>query len=131
MKNISYSLINHHGAQRIAVSFEFNKAWNERISKVAGAKWSKSLQCWHIPDTIENRKKCNLKEDDVVSSGPPAKNQTLQPNLTRINENNKEELNKFIQQLILKAYSPSTIRTYRNEFIQLLQLPDGINVQTL
>jgi site-specific recombinase XerD len=28
---------------------------------------------------------------------------------------------QFIQQLKLKAYSPSTIRTYRNEFLQLLQ----------
>jgi site-specific recombinase XerD len=131
LNNISYSLINHRGAQRIAVSFEFNKEWNERISKVAGARWSKSLQCWHIPDTIENRKKCNLKEEEVVISNLPAKNQTLQPDLNGISENNKEELNKFIQQLILKAYSPSTIRTYRNEFMQLLQLLDGVNVQSL
>ena len=27
-----------------------------------------------------------------------------------------------MEQLKLKAYSPSTLRTYRNEFIQLLQL---------
>jgi site-specific recombinase XerD len=31
-------------------------------------------------------------------------------------------MEQFIQQLKLKAYSPSTIRTYRNEFLQLLQL---------
>jgi site-specific recombinase XerD len=31
-------------------------------------------------------------------------------------------LGRFIQQLKLRAYSPSTIRTYRGEFLQLLQL---------
>ncbi len=35
---------------------------------------------------------------------------------------NLTALEKFVQQLQLKAYSASTIRTYRNEFLQLLQL---------
>jgi site-specific recombinase XerD len=35
---------------------------------------------------------------------------------------NLQALEKFVEQLKLKAYSPSTIRTYRNEFMQLLQL---------
>ena len=44
------------------------------------------------------------------------------PARIEISSQNKDELDKFIQQLKLKAYSPSTIRTYRNEFMQLLQL---------
>jgi integrase/recombinase XerD len=31
-------------------------------------------------------------------------------------------LNRFVEQLKLKAHSPSTLKTYRNEFLQLLQL---------
>lgn len=38
----------------------------------------------------------------------------------RISKENKEALQKFKQQLILKSYSPSTIRTYTNEFVQFL-----------
>ncbi len=45
----------------------------------------------------------------------PAKTSTLQPA-------NIVALKKFVQQLQLKAYSASTIRTYRNEFMQLLQI---------
>lgn len=41
---------------------------------------------------------------------------------TKISKENQEALNRFIQQLTLKAYGTSTIRTYRNEFMQLLQL---------
>ena len=35
---------------------------------------------------------------------------------------NLTALERFVQQLQLKAYSASTIRTYRNEFLQMLQL---------
>ncbi len=43
------------------------------------------------------------------------------PARVAISTQNKDELDKFLQQLRLKAYSPSTIRTYCNEFVQLLQ----------
>jgi len=38
-----------------------------------------------------------------------------------ISKENNEALQKFKQQLVLKSYSPSTIKTYTNEFIQFLQ----------
>jgi hypothetical protein len=40
--------------------------------------------------------------------------------LTLLSKENKEALQQFKQQLILKSYSPSTIKTYTNEFIQFL-----------
>ncbi|MBA3647701.1 MAG: site-specific integrase [Chitinophagales bacterium] len=46
-------------------------------------------------------------------------------------ENNKQELQRFLRQLVLKAYSPSTIRTYCNEFAQLLQVIGKLPVQNL
>jgi integrase/recombinase XerD len=51
--------------------------------------------------------------------------------LLYIGESNKAEMEKFLQQLKLKAYSPSTIKTYRNEFAQLLQLLGNTAVQNL
>ncbi|MDQ6763458.1 MAG: tyrosine-type recombinase/integrase [Bacteroidota bacterium] len=39
----------------------------------------------------------------------------------RLSTENNEALQKFKQQLVLKSYSASTIRTYTNEFIQFLQ----------
>jgi len=46
----------------------------------------------------------------------------LPANLWKLSTENVESLRRFIEQLKLKAYSASTIRTYRNEFLQLLQL---------
>jgi integrase/recombinase XerD len=39
-----------------------------------------------------------------------------------VSPENSLALAKFLEELALKAYSPSTIRTYRNEFLQLLQI---------
>ncbi len=46
----------------------------------------------------------------------------LPANVWKLSTENAESLRRFIEQLKLKAYSASTIRTYRNEFLQLLQL---------
>lgn len=40
----------------------------------------------------------------------------------QLSPENLEELRRFVELLKLKAYSPSTIKTYRNELLQLLQL---------
>jgi integrase len=51
--------------------------------------------------------------------------------LLYLSQNNREQLEKFLDQLQLKAYSASTIRTYKNEFVQLLYLLRSIPVQDL
>ncbi|MFD2527517.1 tyrosine-type recombinase/integrase [Flavihumibacter stibioxidans] len=48
-----------------------------------------------------------------------------------ISDGNKAELRRFLEQLTLKAYSESTIRTYKNEFQQLLKLIRNKPVQEL
>lgn len=39
----------------------------------------------------------------------------------KLSKENNEAIQKYKQQLVLKSYSPSTIRTYTNEFMQFLQ----------
>ena len=49
----------------------------------------------------------------------------------KLSKENLEALYRFVEQLKLKAYSPSTLKTYRNEFLQLLQLLKNKPVFTL
>ncbi len=105
------------------------------MQHVPGERWSKTYNGWTIPDTFENRNKCKLPLN-LPTAGKqmlPADSQkpTNKSSLVYINENNKQQLQNFLQQLALKAYSPSTIRTYRNEFIQLLQLLNNAPVKNL
>lgn len=136
MQPVIYSLIHYRGSNRIAVQFEYNKALNARLQKVPGARWSKTLGCWHIPDTPENRMKCGLLKNGAAVLAPLEKTKDLKiPNSKAvrvgISGNNKVQLQLFLDLLKLKAYSSSTIKTYRNEFAQLLQAIQQYPVQNL
>ena len=126
-----FELIIHRGNSRIKVSFEKNDEWNARMKKVRGACWSKTLRSWHIPDTEENRKRCGLPLKDLPAVQHQAVAVTNKTSLLYLSDNNKEQMKLYLQQLQLKAYSFSTIRTYRNEFAQLLQLLGKAPVQDL
>ena len=130
MSPITYHIITHKGASRILVIFPHNKNFNERIKKVPGAQWSQTHKSWHIPDTGENRKKCGLESAFPVKPSP-ALNPPLKVVATIVNENNKEHLKLFTEKLILKKYSNSTIKTYCNELMQLIQLLGDKPVQEL
>jgi integrase/recombinase XerD len=127
MSNISYQLINYRGKSRILIRFSLNKIWNERIKKVPGASWSSTLKGWHIPDTEENRKKCGIEAATALS----VQQQKVQTSSIRLSANNKAQLLLYLEQLALKKYSKSTLQTYHNEFMQLLQLLGDRNVQDL
>jgi integrase/recombinase XerD len=65
-----------------------------------------------------------LENKDPVSFTKPAHSAqpvALSP-AWQLSTENLEALEKLTLQLKLKAYSPSTIKTYRNEFMQLLQI---------
>lgn len=86
-------IIKHKNENRIAVFFEKNNDWNNRIKKQPGAKWSNSLKAWHLPDTPENRKIFNLESEFLEL-----------PVMS--------EIDKFKFWLQSKRYSKNTIKTY-------------------
>ncbi len=127
MENIRYQLITHRKEPRILICFAHNEALNERIKKVAGARWSSTYKGWHILDTTENRVKCKLS----AATALPMQEEKLHDTTIRLSANNRNELKCFLEQLVLKKYSQSTLQTYRNEFMQLLQLLGEHRVQDL
>ncbi len=132
-----FELITHRNEARIKVSFRYTKALHERIKKVAGARWSVTLKSWHIPDTPENRHKCKLSAitqpcadvDKKVEA--PIIRSFVTSAQARIYDVNNAAMNNFLQTLQLKAYSESTIKTYKNEFAQLLHTIGKHPVDTL
>lgn len=137
-----FELIVYKNAARIKVSFDNNPVWNERMKKVKGALWSKTLKCWHVPDTEENRKRCGLAVKATVMERITAsqylcsqetKHNALpakpQPHL--MSEDNRKQFEKFIQHLELKAYSKSTIRTYKSEIAAFFQALKNVPAEHL
>lgn len=97
-------IITHKKEKRIAVYFEKNTDLIARIKKLEGSRWSQSLLAWHVPDTDQNRVRFKI----LLSEGKSA--------LSQIQDNNQLVLKRFIEEIQLKGYSGSTLKTYRNEF---------------
>lgn len=120
---------------------------NNIVKKIPGIKWSQTNRCWWLPLSKENYNKLHfaLEGKAELATGELKEylekrkqvRATVVPSLSvnkvtkaanpaspvwKLSRENLEALEKFVQQLKLKAYSPSTIKTYKNEFAQLLQL---------
>jgi len=92
---------------------------------------------WLIPDTPENRTKCKLPSATKQFFPLRGQQSGLQNSIPQkalsysLSSGNAAALKEFILQLQLKKYSHSTIKTYTNEFSQLLQKLGSFPVQQL
>jgi integrase/recombinase XerD len=118
---IKYELANHNGKDVIFIHFEKNVEMNQRVRKLVGVKWSNSNKAWYVIDSAFYREKFR------ITPKPPLGKEVL----SNIAEINHSALQKFVETLQLKAYSPTTITTYRNEFAQLLYILKTKNVDEL
>jgi len=147
MKQVALKPLYHREKEWIGIYFKNDTALNI-ATKNAGATWSQTNRCWYIPlnkeafakiqsalkenaklETDELRKYLEKRKAGTDSSLiiPAKKVLTLHKvksngngRLTYISAVNKHVLPAMKQRLKLKAFSPSTIRTYLNEMSQLL-----------
>ncbi len=117
-KNVTYELDIHGGKNVILIKFEYDNDLINRVKKLVGIKWSSTKKTWYVLDTQQYREKFGLTEKPVGKEV-----------LTKINLVNQTAFNKLIETLQLKAYSQSTIKTYRNEFAQLLYILNSFPVE--
>src|SRR4030095_13796854 len=146
MKQVMLKPLLHRNDERIGVYFKHDASLNNLVKKLPEIKWSQSNRCWHLPLKEEVYKQIQSalnkyaeidrsalklyleKRKTVVATivTSSEKKITSKPISSliawKLSNENIAALEKFIEQLKLKSYSPSTIRTYRNEFLQLLQL---------
>lgn len=113
-------IIEVNGRPRIAVYFPPNKEDTLRFRALVGAKWSSGLGVWHLPDNETYRKQFGLEPK-----------MTGKRVWSAIHNNNHEAMLTMRQELELLSYSANTIRTYLNEFAQLLYVLKSFPVQNL
>lgn len=134
--SINLDLNQHKGSERIFAHYAYNTGVNKIMKEIPGAKYSATRQSWHLPPVKETVQMLAAKVKDIAELDVQqlreqltAKKQlpamvqshTNKPNVSELCAANKEALDRYIETLILKAYSGSTIKTYRNEFFQLLK----------
>lgn len=118
---VEYKIACHKEKNVIFIHFDYDAELIIRVKKLVGVQWSQSQKAWYVLDTVQNREKFGLEQK--VSLGKEA--------LSNIKSINWVAMERYLETLQLKAYSPKTIITYRNEFGQLLQILKEVNVNSL
>jgi integrase/recombinase XerD len=151
METVTLRPLIHRNSECIGIYFGKNNLLEKIIRSQPAVKWSQTKKCWYVPlsETVYKKLVADLNEKAVIDNAllrsyleKKKKVQTILPEikqtgadrkttfskpvaLTRawqLSTDNLKALENFVQQLQLKAYSPSTINTYRNEFMQLLKI---------
>lgn len=121
---IHYQTGIHLGQPVIWLRFKYNKDLINKVKQLPSCKWSQSQKCWYVPDTEENRGQFGLATPSMAivklygSNSPRATATPIykaQANSACPYKINGHVLPAMQQQLVLKAYSPSTITTYSRE----------------
>jgi integrase/recombinase XerD len=118
---VKYEIANHKGKEVIFIFSEKNSEENQRIKKLVGVRWSNTKKAWYVIDSALYRNKFGITQKTPIGKDV----------LAHINPVNQQALYYMIETLQLKAYSQSTITTYRNEFAQLLYILKGYKVEEL
>ena len=121
-QNYQFSTGMHRDKNVIFVHFPNNVFLkNELRGKFPSAQWSMSKQCWHLPDTNSVRNEIGMAPRTEMGKAV----------ISKIHPVNQAALKRMHELLLLKAYSPHTIRTYCVEFSQLLYLLKDVSVDSL
>jgi integrase/recombinase XerD len=96
-------LVIHKNQQRILVKFPRDIGATARLKELAGVRWSKTLNAWHLPNTEENRLRFKISSQSDLSA------------------DKIEHIAHFRDYLQIKRYSSNTIKTY-TEAIKLFFL---------
>jgi len=122
LQNYQFSIGEHYDKSVIFVHFPYNLLLKDDLKrKFPSVKWSVSKKCWYLPDIAAIRGEVGIKPK--TEPGKAA--------LWKIHPINQSALKRMHELLLLKAYSPSTIKTYCIEFSQLLYLLRDKHVDSL
>lgn len=148
METIVLKPLLHRGAEHIVLHYKRDASLNNLVRSIKGMKWSRTHECWYLPVSkaninaikeklellvkfdagelnvyLRSRKKSLIVPKPVAGTGASTKKTSRAVEKTvGLSKENSEAMGRFLETLKLKSYSESTIKTYRNELSQLLQL---------
>ena len=152
MQTITLQPLLHRGAEQMALLYK-GSALNQFVKKIPGIKWSHTHKCWYLPLSGENydlmhtsltgvalfdlsklrpyleKRKQILQVKQSSAEVPALKPASLQA--YNISAGNMQQLVRMVETLELAKNPDTTIKTYKNEFKQLLQLLNNTAVETL
>lgn len=104
-----FSLGRHNNSDVIWIAFPNNPQLNSHLKEFVKARWSQTQKSWYCTDHSHYREIFGLPQKSIGQNA-----------LLQIHNINRTPYEKMRETLVLKGYSPSTIKTYLTEFSQLL-----------
>lgn len=120
IQNYTITYGGHKDKPVIFFGFPFNDKLKTQLRNKLTVYWSNTKKSWYCLDMDQYRKLLNLPLKPIGELATP-----------RIHEVNISAYRKMQEQLILKAYSPSTQKIYLSEFSQLLYILGSHPVQNI
>lgn len=161
METITLKALLHRRQECLGIYFTRHTGIEKALRKLEGIQWSKTHHCWYLPlnknnytlllaatkkfavinnealrHYLEHKKQVTAtlprpEPESSMGRGQTGKRPVTEMPAWKLYPANLAALESFVQQLQMKAYSRSTIITYRNEFMQLLKLLKEKPVHTL
>lgn len=119
--------LQHRAQSCIGIFFRADKVIVSQLRSIKDLRWSKTHRCWYVPANKANYKKIKqlfpatqIKDYTVwaVDNNELSQGSKFSQTLDR----HQDTMALYQQTLVLKGYSPNTIRTYCNEFRQFLSI---------
>jgi integrase/recombinase XerD len=113
----------YHGSGKIIkIIFPYNVLLKNKLKlEVPSARWSATMKCWYVPNNKYFRAKFQLPDDEIYDY----------KKYFELSGDNKLAYIAMYEQLKLKGYSESTVKTYLSEFYQLLKILGNYSVNQL
>ncbi len=133
----------HRNVEVVLLEYQYDVALNKIMRGLPFAKYSSTIKSWYIPkqktllqQLIDATKLIATVSITALKLTPEAVvtklvNNSLIVKERKINSHNTKQLELYLQTLMLKGYSASTIKTYKNEFGAFLQTLKNMNVNSL
>ena len=118
---VSFALAVYREKPVILIRFAHDVGLVGKVKRLSGARWNPAEKAWCVSDNQIYRERFGLEPK------PLAGKEVLQ----NIHPVNHAALEKLVETLQLKAYSKNTVKTYHNEFAQLLCLLKHVPVELL
>ncbi len=135
MKTIICEKLIHYGEERVSLRFPYDTKLISITRSIEGAKWSKTMYCWHIPDNekviesltrlFDGKALIDYSAIKPVSplntriTGPEELKEknlktgtTVDNNFSLLSDKGKTDTARFRKWLEVNRYPESTIRTY-------------------
>lgn len=110
----------HKDKKILCLQFPKDYSLIAMLKSVTKPHWSQSKKSWYVADNNFNRNLFGL-EQRIIGKDV----------LQKIHPNNLDAFQKFQNKLILKGFSPNTVRVYTLEFAQLLYVIKSFPVDNL